>query len=182
MFVNASYYHSSEGTVIVTDAKRHAGALLQALEEGVQDKQKKEEMMLGSLKEILEIILQYIVEISTVGLEMAGIIVLVSSAVVCFVKWVKRDRDEIRLDLAQGIALALEFKMGGEVLRTVVVREWSELGILGAIILLRAALTFLIHWEINNEKKEKAGKQHKPADKELRGGRKKDKDHEEDQD
>lgn len=44
--------------------------------------------------------------------------------------------------------------MGGEVLRTVVVREWSELGILGAIIVLRAMLTFLIHWEIKNEKKD----------------------------
>ena len=44
--------------------------------------------------------------------------------------------------------------LGGEVLRTVVVREWSELGILGAIIVLRAMLTFLIHWEIKNEKRE----------------------------
>ena len=43
---------------------------------------------------------------------------------------------------AQGIALALEFKMGGEVLRTVVVREWSELEFWGAIIVLRAMLTF----------------------------------------
>ena len=55
--------------------------------------------------------------------------------------------------LAKGIALALEFKMGGEVLRTVIVREWSELAILGAIILLRGALTFLINWEIKNEEK-----------------------------
>ena len=38
--------------------------------------------------------------------------------------------------------------------RKVVVREWSELGILGAIIVLRAMLTFLIHWEIKNEKRE----------------------------
>lgn len=36
-----------------------------------------------------------------------------------------------------------------EVLR--VVREWSELAILGAIIVLRGALTFLIHWEIKTE-------------------------------
>ena len=72
------------------------------------------------------------------------------------IRWVRRDRKNIRLDLAQGIALALEFKMGGEVLRTVVVREWSELGILGAIIVLRAVLTFLIHWEIKNEKKDMA--------------------------
>ena len=67
---------------------------------------------------------------------------------------IRNKRQLIRLNLAQGIALALEFKMGGEVLRTVVVREWSELGILGAIIVLRAMLTFLIHWEIKNEKRE----------------------------
>ena len=104
--------------------------------------------------DVLEKILVYVVEICTVGLEFAGIVVLVSSAFVCFFLWLKRDRENIRLDLAQGIALSLGFKMGGEVLRTVVVREWSELGILGAIILLRAALTFLIHWEIKNEKNE----------------------------
>lgn len=46
--------------------------------------------------------------------------------------------------------------MGGELLRTVVVREWKELVILGAIILMRAAMTFLIQWEIKNEKKENA--------------------------
>ena len=44
--------------------------------------------------------------------------------------------------------------MGGEVLRTVLARERSELVILGAIILLRGVLTFLIHWEIKNEKKD----------------------------
>ena len=59
----------------------------------------------------------------------------------------------VRLELAEGIALALEFKMGGELLRTVVVREWNELLILGSVILLRAALTFLIQWEIKNERK-----------------------------
>ena len=77
------------------------------------------------------------------------------TAVRCFYKWIKVD-DSIRLELAQGIALALEFKMGGEVLRTVIVREWSELLILGAIIVLRGILTFIIHWEIKNEKKEMA--------------------------
>ena len=63
----------------------------------------------------------------------------------------------VHLDLAEGIALALEFKLGGEVLRTVIVREWTELLILGAIIALRGALTLLIHWEISvEEKREKA--------------------------
>ena len=101
---------------------------------------------------VSENILRYIVEFSTLVLEMFGICILVFTAVKSFVFWIKKD-DSIRLQLAQGIALALEFKLGGEVLRTVVVREWAELGILGVIIALRAALTFLIHWEIKNEEK-----------------------------
>ena len=102
----------------------------------------------------LYLFLEDVVSIFTVVLELFGIVVLVCVAVKCFVQWIRQDPVNIRLNLAQGIALALEFKMGGEVLRTVVVREWSELGILGAIIVLRAVLTFLIHWEIRNEKKD----------------------------
>ena len=105
-----------------------------------------------------ENILRYFVEFSTLLLELFGICILVFTAIKSFVFWLKKD-DSIRLQLAQGIALALEFKLGGEVLRTVVVREWAELGILGAIIALRAALTFLIHWEIKNEEKALAPKE-----------------------
>lgn len=110
-------------------------------------------IFMGVLIENLEMVLEYVVTFCTIMLEMVGITVLVWSAARCFFGWIHKDQ-HVRLDLAQGIALALEFKMGGEVLRTVVVREWRELGILGAIILLRGLLTFLIHWEIENEKKE----------------------------
>ncbi|MBQ3797305.1 MAG: DUF1622 domain-containing protein [Butyrivibrio sp.] len=99
-----------------------------------------------------ESILRYVVEFSTLLLEFFGICILVYTGIKSFILWIKKD-GSIRLELAQGIALALEFKLGGEVLRTVVVREWAELGILGAIIALRATLTFLIHWEIKNEEK-----------------------------
>ena len=50
------------------------------------------------------------------------------------------------------MALGLEFKLGSEILRTVIVRELSEIATVAAIIVLRAALTFLIHWEIKVEK------------------------------
>ncbi|MCI7179699.1 MAG: DUF1622 domain-containing protein [Schaedlerella sp.] len=101
----------------------------------------------------IELFLTYIVEICTVLLELFGVIVLVCTAVRCFVMWIHHD-SRLRLDLARGIALSLEFKMGSEVLRTVVVRQWSELGILGAVIFLRGLLTFLIHWEIKHEKED----------------------------
>ncbi|HIY52424.1 MAG TPA: DUF1622 domain-containing protein, partial [Candidatus Agathobaculum merdavium] len=48
-----------------------------------------------------------------------------------------------------------------EILRTVIVREYREIGIVGAIILLRAALTVLIHWEIKNEEQAAEGRQDK---------------------
>ena len=38
-------------------------------------------------------------------------------------------------------------------LRTVIVREWSELLVIGAIIFLHAAMSILIHWEIKMEEK-----------------------------
>lgn len=98
----------------------------------------------------IELLLTYVVEICTVILELFGVIVLVYTAIKCFIQWIRHD-SKLRLELARGIALSLEFKMGSEVLRTVVVREWSELGILGAVILLRGLLTFLIHWEIKHE-------------------------------
>ena len=102
--------------------------------------------------ENMELALTYIVEICTIIMELFGIVVLVFTAIKCIIQWIKKDDSHLRLNLAQGIALSLEFKMGSEVLRTVVVRDWEELGILGAVILLRGLLTFLIHWEIKNEK------------------------------
>ena len=98
------------------------------------------------IEELFEIIVQY----SILILEFAGVLVLMTTAVKSIYKWSCR-KGHVQLDLAKGIALALEFKLGGEVLRTVIVREQSELVILGAIILLRGALTFLIHWEIKGE-------------------------------
>ena len=101
--------------------------------------------------ETIEICFEKLVEICVLILEFIGLVVLMYSALKSVWGIVKRD-PEIRLSLAEGIALALEFKLGSEVLRTVIVRKQSELFILGAIILMRAALTFLIHWEIKNER------------------------------
>ena len=107
---------------------------------------------MGSFITILEEILTYVVQFSVTFLEFFGVFILVYTAVRCFISWTRKDHF-VRLDLAQGIALALEFKLGGEVLRTVITRDRDELFILGAIILLRGVLTFLIHWEIKNEEK-----------------------------
>ena len=104
----------------------------------------------------LEDIVHFAAQIGITLTEMAGIAILLITVVKAIIGYFRKN-EHLRLDLAEGIALALEFKLGGEVLRTVIVREWTELLILGAIIALRGALTLLIHWEISvEEKREKA--------------------------
>ena len=101
-----------------------------------------------SIEGYFDIIVNYLILI----IEFIGVAILCYAIIAAVIGLFKRQK-HVRLKLAEGIALSLEFKMGGELLRTVIVREWDELLILGAIILLRAALTFLIQWEIKIERK-----------------------------
>lgn len=104
-------------------------------------------------------ILQTVTSVFDVAVEYA--ILLIELVGVCVLLWavgravvdMLRKKAHLRLHLAEGIALALEIKIGSELLRTVTVREMTELYILAAVVLLRAAMTFLIHWEIKLERK-----------------------------
>lgn len=91
-----------------------------------------------------------LVNLSVVLLEFIGVGVIVVATLQGIYNYVRRD-PLTRLKLAKGMAMGLEFKLGSEILRTVVVREFTEIGLVAAIIVLRAALTFLIHWEIKTE-------------------------------
>ena len=105
------------------------------------------------LYEILENIVKIMAQYAIVLFEIVGVIIIAFSGIQGVYNYVCRD-PLTRLKLAKGMAMGLEFKLGSEILRTVLVRELSEIMIVGAIILLRAALTFLIHWEIKNEEAE----------------------------
>ena len=98
----------------------------------------------------LESFLEACVGIAIHGFELAGVFIIIAAGVNGLIQSIRKD-PTVRLQLAQGMALGLEFKLGSEILRTVIVRELSELALVAAIIAVRAALTFLIHWEIRNE-------------------------------
>lgn len=97
-------------------------------------------------------IFQTFVECGMLALDITSAVILLVSAGFSVVRIFKKD-PHVRIEFSEGIALALEFKLAGEVLRTLIVRSWDELGMLGVIVLLCAAITFLIRWEIKNEKK-----------------------------
>ena len=107
----------------------------------------------------IESVFQLIVQYGVLLLECAGVGVLLVTAVKSIIGCIKRTPN-VRLYLAQGISLALEFKLGGEVLRTVIVRELGELLVLGLVILLRGALTLILHWEIKTEEARMDGAGH----------------------
>lgn len=103
---------------------------------------------------ILNIILNNFIDVAIILFEFVGAIIIVIAGLKGVIGYIKKD-PLMRLNLAKGLAFGLEFKLGSEILRTVVVREFQEMLVVGGIILLRAALTFLIHWEIRTEENHK---------------------------
>lgn len=90
-------------------------------------------------------------------LELFGITIIAIGGLRAFYKYLmnllmKKDYS-IKIDLAESLTLALEFKLGAEILKTVLVQNLDEMYILGAVILLRTVLSFVIHWEAKGERK-----------------------------
>ena len=112
------------------------------------------EGFLNGYEEILELI----ASVSIITLELIGILIVIIGAFKSIAlnasKFISKHHRNIKIDLANSLALGLEFKMGAEIIKTVLVRDLQELIVLAFIIALRAALTVLIHWEIKTEKKE----------------------------
>ena len=102
------------------------------------------------LEHLIELILPPIIGV----LEMMGIFVVAVSAVRAFAEYLGNTflhrHYALQFELADGLATGLEFKMAAEILKTVLVREMSELLILGAVIILRALLSLLIHFELKS--------------------------------
>ena len=101
--------------------------------------------------EFLENVMNNIVQVAILFFEFVGVIVIILSGLKGFYNYVRRVPD-MKITLAQGLAVGLEFKLCSEILKTVIVRDWKEIVTVAGIIGLRAALTFLIHWEIKEEK------------------------------
>ncbi len=59
-------------------------------------------------------------------------------------------KEEVRLRLGRWLALALEFELGADILRTAIAPTWSEIGQLAAIATIRTALNFFLQQEIDN--------------------------------
>lgn len=96
-------------------------------------------------------------------LEFMGIVVITIGAFKAFYFYIleiffKKDV-KFKHQFANAMATGLEFKLAAEILKTVLIKTLDELFILGAVFLLRVLMTFVIQWEIKQDRQEnKAGK------------------------
>ena len=90
-----------------------------------------------------------------INMQKLHIVIIIIGAIKAFYKFalsiITKKHIPIKVEFAQSLTLALEFKMGAEILKTVIVRSLDEMYILAAIIVLRAILAFVIHWEMKEE-------------------------------
>ncbi len=108
---------------------------------------------------IFDEILHFIVPPITSILEIIGVLIIAVGSAKSLFLLVKDgfrfDDEELKLQLAQALALSLEFKLGAEILKTVLVRTTDEFIVLAAIVILRVILTVVIHWEIRSSNEDR---------------------------
>lgn len=86
------------------------------------------------------------VEYGILILEAIGVCIILISAVRSLVGMLKKDKNS-KHELAEGITVALGFLLGSEALKTIIAPDWKDIGMTCAILLMRAAMSILIHWE-----------------------------------
>ncbi|GCE30240.1 hypothetical protein KDA_57240 [Dictyobacter alpinus] len=65
--------------------------------------------------------------------------------------------EAVRLKLGRWLALALEFELGADILRTAIAPTWSEIGQLAAIAAIRTLLNYFLQQEIDRAAHRQSG-------------------------
>jgi len=125
--------------------------------------------MIENIIENYKQILYALAEFSASSLELIGILIIIIGSLRAIVRLIdsliKKTQFRAMVDLGKALSLALEFKMGAEIIKTVIVHDLKELAILGVVIAIRALLSLIIHWEIHIEEKEKGLRENRAEDK-----------------
>ena len=107
----------------------------------------------------LEYLIRPYVGYLTFGIDIAaGIIIAISAATALFAffKILRKspteqtqDKETIRLRLARGLLLALDFEVGSDILKTILVPSTNELSILAVVVGIRIVLSWSLSKEID---------------------------------
>lgn len=116
-----------------------------------------ESSVLMGIPVYFEFILRPYISFLTFGIDLAaGIIIIISifTTLLSFFKILRKSTKEqttcketIRLDLARGMLLALDFEVGSDILKTILLPGFNELVTLGVIVSIRIILS----WSLSKE-------------------------------
>lgn len=84
-------------------------------------------------------------------LELLSVIIIVYTTIVAFIKLI-RHQPFARVYLLHGQSVGLTFKLGAEILRTVVARNIDDIWEIFLLIVIKACMIFLIEWELKGIK------------------------------
>ena len=101
---------------------------------------------------VLEYIEETLSPIVVHSLDLIGILIIIYGSIkaltIFFKDGMNLSNSLVKITLGEALSLCLEFKLGAEIIKTVIVRDLNELIILGFVVVLRIVLTLLIHWEV----------------------------------
>ncbi|SHJ69947.1 Uncharacterized membrane protein [Anaerobranca californiensis DSM 14826] len=87
-------------------------------------------------------------------LEILGAGVIIYVGIVSLFKFLSlkfcQTSTEIRIRFGRGIAMGLQFYLAAEILRLITIREYKDLAIVGAIIILHVIVSVLVSWEVHH--------------------------------
>jgi len=113
--------------------------------------------------ELLENVLEPYIQILTFGIDIAAGIVIGVSAIIALISFLKilrkssveqiHEKEKIRLRLARGMLLALDFEVGSDILKIILVPGINEIAILAIIVGIRIGLSWSLSREIERHHK-----------------------------
>lgn len=82
-----------------------------------------------------------------------GVIIVLAAIVRALVQDGQINFTRIQIQFARYLALALEFQLAADILATAVAPTLEQIGMLGAIAVIRTALNYFLHKEIHDARK-----------------------------
>ena len=107
------------------------------------------------MMEAVESIMEQVLHYAIILVEIIGALIILFFTVRALICLLQKKHCECSNCLTRGISTGLSFLLVSEVLNTIIARSWEQIGMVCAILLMRAGMTVLVHWENKAEHLEK---------------------------
>ncbi|WP_198377397.1 DUF1622 domain-containing protein [Neoroseomonas rubea] len=130
-------------------------------------------MHVGELPEGLEAAVSAAASWLKLGIEAVSVAIILVAMLLALVRLVGhafgREMGDVRMGLARGLSLALEFQLAADIVGTAISPDWDQIGKLAAVAAIRTFLNFFLQRELAEE--QAAPPAPRPGPMDIHGGR-----------